>query len=116
MDRSNHTLHQMTMNDPGVADENTDEDADIAAHTGEGVANSDPDNAAMPQSGDRSGITTPTFFSPEIPESDGGATLEGERQLHPVCVRRFHCQPPWQTKSQPERIRSGRRPWQRLGL
>ncbi len=73
----------MTVNDPGVGDENTDGNADIAAHTGEGVANSDPDDAAMPQSGDRSGIATPTFFSPEIPESDSGATLEDERQLHP---------------------------------
>jgi hypothetical protein len=73
----------MTINDPGLGDKNTDKDANIAAHIGEGVANSDLDNAAIPQSGDRLGITTPTFFSPEIPESDGGATLEDERQLHP---------------------------------
>jgi hypothetical protein len=73
----------MTVNNPGVGGENTDGNADVAAHTGEGVANSDPDDAAMPQSDDCSVIATSTFFSPEIPESDSGATLEEERQLHP---------------------------------
>ncbi|KAL9117137.1 MAG: hypothetical protein Q9187_006330 [Circinaria calcarea] len=82
-DRSNHTSYQMTVNDPGVRGENIDGDADVAAHTGEGVANSDPDDAAMPQSDDRSATATSTLFSLEIPESDSGATLEEERQLHP---------------------------------
>jgi hypothetical protein len=46
-DRSNHTSHQMTVNDPEVGGENTDGDAGGAAHTGGVVANSDLDDAAM---------------------------------------------------------------------
>ena len=72
----------MTVNDPRVGDENTDGDADVAVHTGEGVNNSDPDDAAIPRSNDRSAIATSTFFSLEILKSDNGATLEEERQLH----------------------------------
>jgi hypothetical protein len=82
-DRSNHTLYQTTVNDPGVGGENTDGDADAAAHTVEGVANSDLDDTAIPQDDDRSAIAISTSFSPEIPESDSEATLEEERQLHP---------------------------------
>jgi hypothetical protein len=73
----------MTVDDPVMGCKNTNGDTGGAAHTGEGVADSDPDDAAMPQSDDRLVIATSTFFSPEIPESDGGATLEEERQLHP---------------------------------
>jgi hypothetical protein len=73
----------MTVNDPGVEGENTDGDAGDAAHPGECVANSDPDNATMSQGDDRLAIMTSTSFSPEIPESDTAAKLDDERQLIP---------------------------------
>jgi hypothetical protein len=37
----------MIVNDPGVEGENIDRGAGDAAHTGEGVANSDPDDTTM---------------------------------------------------------------------
>ena len=47
MDRSDHTSHQMTVNDLVVEGENTDGHAGDAAYTDKGVANSDPDDAVM---------------------------------------------------------------------
>jgi hypothetical protein len=77
----------MTINDPGVEGENTDGHVGGAAHTGEGVANSDPDDAAMSQSDDRLGMTTPASFSPEIPESDSATTLDEKRRPNPSMQR-----------------------------
>jgi hypothetical protein len=77
-DRSDHTSHQMTVNDPRVEGENTDGD--------EGVVNSNPDDAAMLQGDDRLAIAISASFSPEIPEipeSDSAATLDEEKQLKP---------------------------------
>jgi hypothetical protein len=82
-DQSNHISHQMTMNTLRVGGENINRDTNIITHTGEGVANSDPDDAAIPQGDDRSAIAISTSFFFAIPESDSGATLEEERQLHP---------------------------------
>ena len=82
IDRSNHTSHQMAINDLGVGSKNTDRDADDAAQMGEVVVNSELDDASMSQDDDRSVIAI-SAFSPEIPESDSGAMLEGEGQLHP---------------------------------
>jgi hypothetical protein len=73
----------MTVNNPGVRGENTDGNADSAAHIGEIMANSDLDNAAILQYNNRSAIATSTSFSPEIPESDSGVTLDEKRQLRP---------------------------------
>lgn len=81
-DRSSHTSHQMTVDNPDLRGGNTDGDAGGAAHTGEIVANSDLDDAAMLQCENRSTIATSTSFSLEIPESDSGATLNEESQLH----------------------------------
>jgi hypothetical protein len=83
MDRSDHNSHQMIVNDLGVEGENTDEHTGGAAHTGEGVANSDRNDAAMSQADDRLAMTTPISFCPEIPESDSAATLDEERQPNP---------------------------------
>ena len=82
-DLSNHTSRPMTVDNPGVGGKNTDRDAGGAAHTGEVVASSDLDDAAMLPRDNRSAIATSTSFSPEIPESDSGATMDEERQLHP---------------------------------
>jgi hypothetical protein len=60
-----------------------DRDAGGAVYMGEVVAKSDLNGAAMLQYDDRSTIATFTSFSPEIPESDSGATLDEERQLYP---------------------------------
>jgi hypothetical protein len=83
MDRSDHTSYQMTVNDPEVEGENTDRHAGGAAHTSEGVTNSDRNDAAILQGDDRLVITTPASFYPEIPESDSAATLDEERQPNP---------------------------------
>jgi hypothetical protein len=72
--RFNYTSPQMTVDDPGVGGENKDGDAGGAAYTGKGVADSDPDDIAMPQGDDRSAIATSGPFSLEIPESDSAAT------------------------------------------
>jgi hypothetical protein len=69
----------MPVDNPGVESENT---AGDAAQTCEFVAGSDLD-VAMSQGDDSSAIVMPTSFSPEIPESDNGATLDEEKQLHP---------------------------------
>jgi hypothetical protein len=45
-DQSDRTSHQMTFNDPGVEGENTDGHAGDATHMSDGVASSDPDDAA----------------------------------------------------------------------
>jgi hypothetical protein len=84
----------MTVNDPEVGRENTDGDAGGAAQTGEVVANSDPDDGVMSQDDDRSAIARSTSFSPEIPESDSGATLDEERQLHPSAQGDYIASPP----------------------
>jgi hypothetical protein len=73
----------MTVDDLGVGGENTDGDAGGAAHTGEGVADSNPDDGVMPQGDDRLAIAISTSFSPEIPESDSATILDKERQLNP---------------------------------
>jgi hypothetical protein len=83
MDRSDHTSHQMTVNDLGVESENTDRHASGAVLAGEGVANSDPDDAATSQGDDHLWVTGPASFSPEIPESDYATTLDEERQPIP---------------------------------
>ena len=82
--QSNHTSPQMTVDDPGVGCENTDGDTGGAAHTGDGVADSDPDSTAMSQGDDRSAIATSGPFSPEIPESDSAATWDEEMQGDPT--------------------------------
>jgi hypothetical protein len=73
----------MTVNDPGVEGMNTDGDVSGATHTGEGVADSDSDDAAMPQDDNCSAIATSAAFSLEIPESDCATTLDEERQFSP---------------------------------
>jgi hypothetical protein len=83
MDQSDHTSHQMTVNDLVVEGENIDGHAGGATHIDEGVANSDPDDAAMSQDDDRLAMTTPASFCPEIPESYSAATLDEERQPNP---------------------------------
>jgi hypothetical protein len=80
-DRSYHTSHQMTVNDPGVESDNTEGDAGGFAQTGKVVANTDLDDAAMSQADDRPAIVAFTS-SPEFLESDSGATLDEKRQLH----------------------------------
>jgi hypothetical protein len=69
--------------DPGLGSENTDGDAGGAAQMGEVVANSELDDASISQDDDRSAIAISASFSPEIPESDSGAMLDEEGQLHP---------------------------------
>jgi hypothetical protein len=71
----------MTVDNVGWRDEDTEKDAGDAAHMNEAVTNSDLDDAAMLQCDNRSAIITPPSLSPEIPESNSGATLEEERQL-----------------------------------
>jgi hypothetical protein len=73
----------MTANNLGVGGENTDMDAGGAVHTDEVIANSDLDDTAMLQCNKRSAIVTSLSFSSKIPESDSGAILDEERQLHP---------------------------------
>jgi hypothetical protein len=70
----------MTVEDQGFGGENTDRDAGGAVHKGEGVSNSDLDDAAMLQCDNRSATATSTTCTPE---SDSGATLDEERWLHP---------------------------------
>jgi hypothetical protein len=60
---------------------------------GKVVANSDLDDAAMPQGDDCSAIVTFNSFSSEIPESDSGATLDEEGQLHPSVQGDFIASP-----------------------
>ena len=62
--------------------ENTDGDTGDATQIGEFVADFDLD-AVTSQGDDRSAIVTSISFPPEIPESDSGATLDEEKQLHP---------------------------------
>jgi hypothetical protein len=83
MDRSDHTSHQMTVNDLGVESENIDRHASGAVLAAEGVPNSDPDDAAISRDDDHLWMTGPTSLSPEIPESDYATTLDEERQPIP---------------------------------
>jgi hypothetical protein len=55
----------------------------VALLTDKGVANSNLDNIAMPQS-DLSAITTSSPFSLKIPKSDNTATLDEEVQGAPI--------------------------------
>jgi hypothetical protein len=70
----------MTVDNLGEGVENTDRDAGGAAQEGEGVSNSNLDDAAMLRCDNRSAPATSTTCSPE---SDSGATLDEERWLHP---------------------------------
>ncbi len=83
-----------------VESENTDGDAGDAAQTGEFVADFNLD-AVISQGDDRSVIVTPTSFSPEIPESDNGATLDEERQLHPSVQGDSIASPPGKRSRSP---------------
>jgi hypothetical protein len=83
----------MTVNDPGVGSEDTDGNAVSAAQIDEIVTNSDLDDAAIPQSDDRSAIVTFDSFSSEIPESDSRATLDEEGQFHPSIQGDFIASP-----------------------
>lgn len=47
INKFNHTSHQLTVNDSGVRNENTDGDVGRAIHTGEGVVNSDLNDAVI---------------------------------------------------------------------
>jgi hypothetical protein len=73
----------MIVDNPGVENKNTDRDTGGAAHTGEVVANSDPDDVPISQGDDHLAITTSTSFSPEITKSDSATTLDDKRQLNP---------------------------------
>jgi hypothetical protein len=83
MDRSNHTSHQMAVNDLGSEDKNIDGDIGAVIHMGEGVAGSGLDDAATPQGDDRFAIATSASFSPEIPETDSVVTSDDEGQVNP---------------------------------
>ena len=87
--RFNYTSHQITVNDPEIRNENTDEDVDVVAYTSKDVVNFDLNNTTMSQSNDHSVIVTSTFFSLEILENDSEITLEEERQLHPSIQEDF---------------------------
>jgi hypothetical protein len=86
----------MTVNDPGMEGKNTDGHAGgggaaAAARTGVGIADSDPEDAAMSQDDDRFEIARSVSFSPEIPKSSSAATLsrQGDSILSP-CGSRGH--------------------------
>jgi hypothetical protein len=64
--------------------ENTDGQAGGTTYRGEGVANYDPDDAAMSQGDNCLAIATSSPFSPEIPESDSAATLDEEMRGDPT--------------------------------
>ena len=59
-------VHGKRPSNLGVEGENTDRDAGDAAHEGEGVANSDLDDAAMLQCDNRS---APATLQPALPKS-----------------------------------------------
>ncbi|KAF7510191.1 hypothetical protein GJ744_007090 [Endocarpon pusillum] len=82
MIQSSHASSQMIVDNPGLGCENTDMDADGADHADKVAAKSGLGDAAILQYDNRSTIATSPSFSPEIPESDSGTTLDGERQLH----------------------------------
>jgi hypothetical protein len=82
MVRSNHTSHQMIVDNPKLGCEIINIGAYDASHVNKVVANSDLDDAAMIKCDNHSAIVTSTPFSPEIPKSDDGAILNGERQYH----------------------------------
>ena len=71
----------MTANNTEVEGKNTDRDATGAAHINEAVVDLGLDDAAILERSNRSAIITSPSFSPEIPESDSGVTLDEERQL-----------------------------------
>lgn len=72
----------MIINNLRLRGKNINGDVNDAAYTGEIVANSDLDDAAMSQGDDRSAIATFTSLSPKIPESNSEATLKEKTQLH----------------------------------
>lgn len=73
----------MTLDNPGVGDENTNGDTGGTALTSEVMASSDLDNLAMLHGDNRSAIAPFTSFSPEIRESDSATTWDEEKQLNP---------------------------------
>ena len=60
-----HTLHQTTVDNPGIGDQNTDRDAGDAAYVGEVVTDSDLDDAAILQCENRLAIAISASSLPQ---------------------------------------------------